>query len=273
MGAPMISVSHVGKRFWQGKSGALLALRDISLEIEAGEFVSIIGASGCGKTTLLRMLAGLTSYDTGEIRLRGELVRGIPSRVGFVFQTPSLLPWRTVRENVALGLTAVAGSIAPAERWRRVDAQIDLTGLNGFEKYLPHQLSGGMQQRVGLARALVAEPDVLLMDEPLGALDAFTRMRLQEELAGIVARTAATTAFVTHDVDEAVFLSDRVVVMATGPGRVSTIIDVPMLRPRARADMFGDARVASIRDTVLIHATRGFLAATTPSAAARAAHT
>lgn len=256
----MITVSHVGKRFWKGRSGAFMALRDVSLEIGAGEFVSIIGASGCGKTTLLRMLAGLTPYEAGEIRLRGELVRGIPARVGFVFQAPALMPWRSVWDNVALGLTPLVGSIAAEERDRRVGAQIELTGLAGFEKSLPHEISGGMQQRVGLARALVAEPDVLLMDEPLGALDAFTRMRLQEELARIVERTGATTVFVTHDVDEAVFLSDRIVVMATSPGRVSEILTVPTPRPRVRSEMFGDPEVATIRGEVLRRATEGILA-------------
>lgn len=255
----MITVSHVGKRFWKGRSGAFMALRDVSLEVEAGEFVSIIGASGCGKTTLLRMLAGLTAYDTGEIRLRGELVRGIPARVGFVFQAPSLMPWRSVWENVALGLIPLGGSLSGEERERRVAAQIELTGLGGFEKSYPHEISGGMQQRVGLARALVAEPDVLLMDEPLGALDAFTRMRLQEELARIVERTGATTVFVTHDVDEAVFLSDRIVVMATSPGRVTTVLSVPMPRPRVRAEMFGDVQMAQIRGEVLKWATEGIL--------------
>ena len=260
MQAPAIAVKHVGKRFWQGRSGAFLALQDVSLEVGAGEFVAIIGASGCGKTTLLRMIGGLTAYDTGEIRLRGALVRGVPARVGIVFQAPALMPWRSVRENVALGLGSSRGLLMKsADAARRVGAQIELTGLTGFEKYLPHQLSGGMQQRVGLARALVGEPDVLLMDEPLGALDAFTRMRLQQELAGIVARTGATTVFVTHDVDEAVYLSDRVIVMSPGPGRVKAVVDVAIPRPRARAEMFGDAQAAKLRDEVLARATEGML--------------
>lgn len=261
MDAAAICVNHVGKRFWQGKSGTLLALQDVSLEIERGEFVSIIGASGCGKTTLLRMIAGLTAYDTGEIRVRGQVVKGIPPRVGFVFQAPSLLPWRSVWDNVESGLGADRSTLSGAERSRRVQAQIDLTGLAGFEKYFPHQLSGGMQQRVGLARALAGEPEVLLMDEPLGALDAFTRMRIQQELASIIDRTGSTTVFVTHDVDEAVFFADRIIVMATMPGRVAEVINVPMPRPRVRAEMFGDPEVARIRDEVLIRATEGFLVA------------
>jgi ABC-type nitrate/sulfonate/bicarbonate transport system ATPase subunit len=248
--APVIEIRHVGKRYWQGRRGGLLALQDVNLDIKQEEFVSIIGASGCGKTTLLRMLAGLTTYDTGEILLRGEPVREVPKRIGFVFQSPALLPWKSVAENVALGLTPLPG-LSSSERKARVERQIDVTGLRGFDKYLPHQLSGGMQQRVGLARALVGEPDVLLMDEPLGALDAFTRRRLQEELASIVARTSATSVFVTHDVDEAIFLSDRVVVLASGPGQVKEIITVELPRPRTHAGLLGDSRVSAIRDRIL----------------------
>ncbi|MCU1489470.1 MAG: nrtC [Acidimicrobiaceae bacterium] len=268
MEAPVIEVSHVGKRFWQGKSGAFIALKDVSFNVGKGEFISIIGASGCGKTTLLRMFGGLTTYDAGSIKIRGSVVRGVPDRIGFVFQAAALLPWRSVWDNIALGLTAVKGVLSESEKRSRVDAQIELTGLKGFEQSLPHQLSGGMQQRVGLARALVAEPSVLLMDEPLGALDAFTRMRLQEELAAIVARTEATTVFVTHDVDEAVFLSDRIIVMERAPGRVNQIVTVPFDKPRVRREFIGDPKVAHIRDEVLALVTEELLsrASTTETA-------
>ncbi|MCU1492849.1 MAG: transporter ATP-binding protein [Acidimicrobiaceae bacterium] len=270
MVAPVIEVSHVGKRFWQGKRGAFLALSDVSFDVRDGEFISIIGASGCGKTTLLRMFAGLTAYDSGELKIRGQLVRGVPDGIGFVFQAPALLPWRSVGDNIALGLSAVRSTLSEGELKGRVAAQIELTGLSGFENSLPHELSGGMQQRVGLARALVAEPKVLLMDEPLGALDAFTRMRLQEELAAIVARTGATTVFVTHDVDEAVFLSDRIVVMDRSPGRLKQIVDVPFDKPRQRREFIGDPRVAELRDLVLGLVTADLLLPRQPDASREA---
>lgn len=256
-GKPLITVSHVRKRFKGKKTDSFLALQDVSFEVIEGEVVSVIGASGCGKTTLLRMMAGLTSYDAGEIRMGGNVVRGIPPRVGFVFQSPSLFPWRTVRENVAAGLGPERSSLSQGEQARRINTQIELVGLNGFESNYPHQLSGGMQQRVGLARALVSEPDVLLLDEPLGSLDAFTRMRIQQELADILERTRTTSIFVTHDVDEAVFFSDVIIVMQTGPGRIAEIVPVPLDRPRQRSQMFGNPEVMKVRDQVLTLATQG----------------
>jgi NitT/TauT family transport system ATP-binding protein len=252
MSGPAIELSGVGKTFAQRRNSRNVVLLDVNLTIEQGEFVSLVGASGCGKTTLLRMMAGLAPYENGEIRVHGKAVRGVPPRIGFVFQDSALLPWKTLRENVAIGLNEIRGSLSKAQAERMVDERLELVGLHAYADFLPRQLSGGMQQRAGLARALVAEPDVLLMDEPFGALDAFTRMRLQDELAAIVARTSATTVFVTHDVDEAVFLSDRIAVLSTSPGTVKEVVTVDIERPRlSRAELLGNTRAAALRDHVL----------------------
>ena len=251
---PVIAIRGVGKHYSQRtkKKSANVVLQNVNLDVRAGEFVSLVGASGCGKTTLLRMIGGLAPYFPGEIHVNGKLVRGIPPRIGFVFQDSALLPWRNIAENVAVGLNESRRTYSKQQAKARVDATLELVGLDAYADYLPRQVSGGMQQRAGLARALVGEPDVLLMDEPFGALDAFTRMRLQEELASIVARTSATTVFVTHDVDEAVFLSDRVAVMSIGPGTIKQIVDVDMPRPRLhRADLLDNRRASELRDQVL----------------------
>jgi NitT/TauT family transport system ATP-binding protein len=231
---PVIQIEGVGKHFQQRKGSRNVVLEDVHLHVERGEFVSVVGRSGCGKTTLLRMIAGLAPYEPGTIRVHGRVVRGVPPRVGFVFQSSALLPWKSVRANVETGLNEVRRSLSREERRKLVDRQLDLMGLSRYDGYLPRALSGGMQQRVGLARALVAEPDVLLMDEPFGAVDALTRLRLQEELASIVERTSATVVFVTHDVEEAVYLADRVAVMSMNPGTVSEVVEVDQPRPRER---------------------------------------
>jgi NitT/TauT family transport system ATP-binding protein len=238
---------------YQARKGTRnVVLEDVNLDVRQGEFVSVVGVSGCGKTTLLRMVAGLAPYYPGTIRVRGEIVRGIPPRVGFVFQNSALLPWRNVRENVELGLNEVRRTLSRSEREEMVEHQVRLMGLDGYGDYLPAKLSGGMQQRAGLARALVAEPDVLLMDEPFGAVDALTRLRLQEELASIVERTSATVVFVTHDVEEAVFLADRVAVMSINPGKITQIVDIEVPRPRERhADGEAGRRIAELREHVL----------------------
>jgi ABC-type nitrate/sulfonate/bicarbonate transport system ATPase subunit len=198
------------------------------------------------------MIGGLTSYYPGEIYVKGALVRGIPPRIGFVFQDSALMPWGTVWQNVKVGLNERRREFSRPEIKERVDAALELVGLHEYRDYLPRQISGGMQQRAGLARALVGEPDVLLMDEPFGALDALTRSRLQEELAAIVLRTSATTVFVTHDVDEAVFLSDRVAVMSVKTRSILQVIDIDIPRPRlARVEMFADLHVADLRRDVL----------------------
>lgn len=253
-GTAVISVRGVGKHYSQRsrKKSANVVLQNVNLEVEPGEFVSLVGASGCGKTTLLRMIGGLAPYYPGEIYMDGKLVRGIPPRIGFVFQDSALLPWRSIAQNVAVGLNEGRRRLTKEQARAKISDALDLVGLSEYADYLPRQVSGGMQQRAGLARALVGEPDVLLMDEPFGALDAFTRMRLQEELASIVVRTSATTVFVTHDVDEAVFLSDRVAVMSTGPGTIKEIIDVDIPRPRLRrSELLDNRRASQLRDQVL----------------------
>lgn len=250
--APVIEVRNVGKHFSTRRRSLNVVLSGVALDVQPGEFVCIVGASGCGKTTLLRMIGGLAPYTEGEILVRGQPVRGVPPRIGFVFQNSALLPWRTIRENVRVGLNESRRDMSSAEARQRVDEKLELVGLTDYSDYLPAQVSGGMQQRAGLARAIVGEPDVLLMDEPFGAVDAFTRMRLQDELAAIVARTSATTVFVTHDVDEAVFLSDRVAVMGVNPGRITEVVEIDLPKPRLhRTELLGNVRAAELRDRIL----------------------
>jgi len=246
-----IELSGVSKRYARPGKGAepLTVLSNVSLAIEEGSFVSLIGASGCGKTTMLRMMSGLVPYDEGTILVDGELVRGVPPSIGFVFQEPALLPWRTVHDNLAFALQRAR--LEPAALEVNIAAVLALTNLQEFAGYYPQMLSGGMQQRVGLARALVGDPDVLFMDEPLSALDAFTRRRLQQEIADIISASGATTVLVTHDVDEAIFFSDRIVVMGAAPGSIREVIDVPLRRPRRHADLLGNLEVAALRDRVL----------------------
>ena len=250
MTEPVIQVSTLSKRYpVEGGRSTLTVLDRIDLSVAEGEFVSLVGPSGCGKTTLLKMIAGLIRHDDGGIRIRGTEVTGIPERIGFVFQEPGLLPWRPVERNVELALEALG--LSAAQKKERVTRYLEMTGLGKFASYPPYQLSGGMQQRVGLARALAVEPEVLFMDEPFGALDALTRARLQEELARIVERTRTTAVFVTHDVDEAIFLSDRVVVLSARPGRVQEIVPVPLPRPRSRTSFRTDPEAARLRARIL----------------------
>jgi NitT/TauT family transport system ATP-binding protein len=202
----------------------------VSFDVEQGEIVSIIGESGCGKTTLLRIVQGLIRMDSGTIEVDGKPVRKPGRDRGFVFQQASLLPWRTARQNIEFGLELQ--NVPKKERYQRATELLDLVGLTHAADQLPHQLSGGMQQRVGLARAMAIDPEILLMDEPFSALDAQTREVLQAELLRIQAETHKTTLFVTHDLDEALYLSNKVVVLAAKPGRVKRIIDIPFPHPR-----------------------------------------
>ena len=208
----------------------LNVLGGVSFDVGQGELVSIIGESGCGKTTLLRIIQGLVHLDSGLILVDGVPVSKPGRDRGFVFQHASLLPWRSARHNVEFGLELQG--IAPAERASRAESLLNLVGLAHAADQYPHQLSGGMQQRIGLARALAIDPAILLMDEPFSALDAQTREVLQDELLRIHAETEKTTLFVTHDLDEAIYLSDRVVVLAAKPGRVRQIVDIPFGYPR-----------------------------------------
>lgn len=209
--------------------GPFRALDEISLTIEDGTFMTILGASGCGKSTLLSLLAGLSTPSSGQLTLDGtRIVKPGPDRV-VVFQQAGLYPWLSLRENIAFGLKM------HNERhidWKRVDDVIDVIGLKGFEKNRPYELSGGMQQRVAIARALVMQPRVLLMDEPFGALDAQTRRTMQQFLLDLWERIHATVVFITHDIDEAILLGERLVVMSARPGRVALTSDVPLVRPR-----------------------------------------
>ncbi|MDR1425247.1 MAG: ABC transporter ATP-binding protein, partial [Azoarcus sp.] len=212
---------------------SLPVLDKASFTVEAGAFVSIVGPSGCGKSTLLRLIMGLDTGYQGEILLDGERVRGTSLNRGIVFQDHRLLPWLTLEQNIALALENSPG--ASAAKGKAVQAHIDLVGLGGFEKAYPHQLSGGMAQRAAIARGLVNQPEILLLDEPLGALDALTRLRLQEELQRIWRVEGVSMILVTHDVEEAIFLSNRVVVMSANPGRVVKDIPIGLPLPRDRS--------------------------------------
>jgi NitT/TauT family transport system ATP-binding protein len=223
-----VEISGLSKWF-----GELEALRQIDAAVEQGEFISVVGPSGCGKTTFLRMVAGLEPATSGTILIDGQPLRGPGNNRGFVFQNDSLLPWRTVLANALIG-PEVAGKVGDRERQRTLDL-LKLVGLGGFENYYPRQLSGGMRQRVNLARALAIDPDVLLMDEPFASLDAQTREIMQTELLRIWEQGRKTVLFVTHQIDEAVFLSDRVLVFARRPGRLQENIEIKLPRPRALA--------------------------------------
>jgi NitT/TauT family transport system ATP-binding protein len=236
-----LQIEHVSKEFsvrdtaGQRPNRQLLAVNDVELQIADGEFLVIVGPSGCGKSTLLDMLAGLTQPTRGRILIDGTPITGPGTDRGIVFQQYALLPWRTARENVEFGLEAAKAG--RRERRERAGEYLDLVGLNGFEDSYPHQLSGGMKQRVAIARSLVTDPALLIMDEPFGALDALTRDSLQRQLAQIWERTGKTIVFVTHGIDEAVYLGQRVAVMSARPGRIKAIVDIPLKSDEAVADV------------------------------------
>jgi len=228
--APKIEARGLFKEFERGDT-TTVALTDINLSVQPGEFVALLGASGCGKTTLLRIVDGLEQATDGDLLIDGTLQDQPGTDRGFVFQQDNLLPWRTVTRNVAFGLELQGTPRQDARR--RAQEFLDLVGLRGFEKHYPHELSGGMRQRVNLARAFCIEPAILLMDEPFAALDAQTREVMQSELLRIWQQTdGGTVMFVTHQIDEAIFLADRIVVMTARPGRIKEVIDVPFERPR-----------------------------------------
>ena len=223
-----LTIAGLGKSF-----GSLQALHDINVAVERGEFISVVGPSGCGKTTFLRIVAGLEPASVGEVLLEGRAVHAPGTDRGFVFQTDNLLPWRTVYANAIIG-RELAGRVGAAERRRTIEL-LKLVGLEGFEHYHPRQLSGGMRQRVNLARALAIDPEILLMDEPFSSLDAQTREIMQTELMRIWEKGRKTVLFVTHQIDEAVFLADRVLVFARRPGRLRESVAIALARPRALA--------------------------------------
>jgi ABC-type nitrate/sulfonate/bicarbonate transport system ATPase subunit len=226
-----IQAERLRKTFTQTDGQSITVLNNVNAEIKAGEFISLIGPSGCGKSTFLRTVAGLITADEGKIKLDDDEIRKPGYDRGLVFQDPTLFPWLTAYENIAFGLRT---RNIYKEKKSDVTHFIKLVGLNGFEKSYPHQLSGGMAQRASLARALVNHPKVLLLDEPFGALDAFTRMNMQDELINIWKERGTTTIMVTHDVDEAIYLSDRIFVMSARPAKIESVIDVKQSRPRAR---------------------------------------
>jgi NitT/TauT family transport system ATP-binding protein len=241
---PAIVAENTAKLFLDG---TVVAFRQLSLAIRAQEIMCIVGPSGCGKTTLLRCIAGLTDISSGSLLVHGKSVAGPPDGVAMVFQHFGLLPWKTVYENAAFGL-AMAGTPAATIR-QRVGHYLDLVGLTGFERHYPYQLSGGMQQRVGLVRALAINPSVLLMDEPFAALDAQTREILQEELLHLMQRPEErkTMVFITHSIDEAILLGDRIAVMSARPGRIKEVLDMPFGWPRDVDAVRADPRFAELR--------------------------
>ncbi len=226
-----ITCRGVGKRFLDISRGEeVVALEDVSLDIHSDEFLVLLGPSGCGKTTLLNVIAGFEAATVGDVRLEGQPIAGPGPDRGVVFQEYALFPWLTVRQNVEFGLRE--RRLPRAERATRVRAQLQAVGLVGFEDRYPHELSGGMRQRVALARVLANDPKILLMDEPFAALDAQTRTLMQAELLGVWSRDQRTVVFVTHNIEEAIYLGDRVVVLTARPGRVKEIVPVALARPR-----------------------------------------
>jgi ABC-type nitrate/sulfonate/bicarbonate transport system ATPase subunit len=229
----VIKVSSLSKSFGTENGNTIHALVNVDLHVRANDFICIVGPSGCGKSTMLRIIAGLERATSGSVLYRDATLAGPHQEIGMVFQEYSLLPWRNVIENVGLGLE-FAG-VPVSERKAVARSFLRLVGMESFERAFPYELSGGMQQRVAIARSLANNPDVLLMDEPLGALDAHTRILLQKELLRIWETNRKTVLFVTHSVDEAIFLGDRIVVMSSRPGRILESIDVDMPRPRDRS--------------------------------------
>jgi len=230
----LIAIDQLSKTYVSASGAAVHALSRISLDIKPGEFVCVVGPSGCGKITLLRLLAGLDGYSDGRLLLDGEAVAGPSRKVGVVFQAANLLPWMTVRDNVRLPLR-VGGKHAPAAD--RIERLLAVTGLGEFGDKYPYELSGGMQQRAGICRALARDPEILLMDEPFGALDALTRERLNLELQRIWQENRKTILLITHSISEAIFLADRVIVMSARPGRILADLHVPIPRPRTFDDI------------------------------------
>lgn len=246
-----IAIEHVQKSFsWSAKGVKhhVHALDDITLEIRDGEFLAVIGPSGCGKTTLLRIIGGLAEFEAGSVRIDEQPIDGPGPDRSIVFQSFGLFPWKTVFENVAFPLHI--RKLPKEDIQNRCLNHLEMVGLKRFAESYPHQLSGGMQQRVGLARALATDPEILLMDEPFGAIDAQTRELMQEELTRIWASSQKTVLFITHDLDEAVYLADRIVVLTRQPGKVREVIDVGLPRPRWEYDVRGHPRFAEVRSQI-----------------------
>ncbi|OHC65477.1 MAG: nitrate ABC transporter ATP-binding protein [Rhodocyclales bacterium GWA2_65_19] len=251
MHKPIVKIENVGQTF-STKSGKFTALRGITLDVSEGEVVTLIGHSGCGKSTLLNLIAGLSLPTSGVLLCDGREIAGPGPERAVVFQNHSLLPWMTCFENVMLAVERVFGRKEGMPKLKgRVAAALEMVHMDHAMHKYPHEISGGMKQRVGIARAFAMEPKILLMDEPFGALDALTRAALQDELNGVMAKTGATVVMVTHDVDEAVLLSDRIVMMTNGPAAtIGEIVEVKLDRPRERLALAHDTRFADYRATV-----------------------
>jgi NitT/TauT family transport system ATP-binding protein len=249
VGSPLIELRGLEK-VYMSRDGPVHSLRAVSLEVQAGEFLSIVGPSGCGKSTLLKIVAGLLPATGGEARFEGSRIQGPPEGMGIVFQSPVLLGWRTVLDNIML--QAEVRGLADAPYRRRAQELIQTVGLAGFERKYPWELSGGMQQRAAICRALLHDPSILLMDEPFGALDAMTREMMDLELQRIWSTTKKTVLFVTHSIPEAVLLSDRVLVMTERPGSVAAIYTIPLTRPRSLRDM-GTPAFAALAQSIRAH--------------------
>lgn len=240
-----IEIKDVSKAYQLGKDKKLHVLQQVTLTINKGEFLCLLGPSGCGKSTLLRLLAGIETCEFGEIRCDGQLISGPSPERGFVFQDYALFPWLTVRQNIEFGLEV--RKVSKKERKKISRHYLEMMNLSEVAEAYPAQISGGMKQRVAIARALCLKPSLLLMDEPFGALDAITRMQLQEELIKIWQREKITVVFVTHDVEEAVYLGSRVVVMGSRPSTIKGVLEIPLPHPRQRtAAEFGKLREAAL---------------------------
>jgi ABC-type nitrate/sulfonate/bicarbonate transport system ATPase subunit len=246
----LLEIRHVCKTFAASGGGQKPVLDDVSLAVAKGEFLSLVGPSGCGKTTLLRIIDGLIEQTSGTILLEGaQVTRQSRRRMGFVFQDANLLPWMTVLSNVALGLEAAG--VPKQERRDRALEALRMVGLEDSADAAPYRLSGGMQQRVGVARALALRPALLLMDEPFGHLDMLTKERLQAEMGQLIASLDATVVFVSHDIDEAILLSDRIVTLLPNPGRIAGVHTVPLRRPRTSSGVRADGAAARLRESIL----------------------
>ncbi len=231
MGMPEIQIQNVSM-VYRDNGKDITALNNVSIDIQKGEFISLLGPSGCGKTTLLRLIADLLEPSAGSVTVCGQTPREtrLQQKYGIVFQSPVLLDWRSVRKNIRLPLELM--KVSREEQNRRIEGLLELVDLTKFADHFPYQLSGGMQQRVGIARALAIQPEILLMDEPFSALDEFTREKLNEDVLKIWGKTNKTVVFVTHNIAESVFMSDRVCVLSPHPGRLSAIVDIDLPRPR-----------------------------------------
>lgn len=249
---PFLKIDHIDKVFPLGKGREYVALRDVELTIRQNEIVSIIGHSGCGKSTLLNMIAGLDTITNGTILLEDQHIKGPGPERAVVFQNHSLLPWLSVYQNIEMAVRKVRDDLNPKELREHVEHYIDLVNLGHAKDKYPGEISGGMKQRVGIARALSIEPKVLLMDEPFGALDSLTRANLQDHLMRIQMQTGNTVIIITHDVDEAVLLSDRVIMMTNGPeATIGEVLEVNLPRPRKRLDLQHDGEYLRCREAII----------------------